>query len=174
MKGHFSRNSERTSGTSHKDNSPSKTDYKNKSQVKTVLLTERYHPPPPQNIIHSEPITTINFDKTKLYDTHPQQFGTGQQQIIFHIGFQSRLQVIKDDMNVGAPRTLALAATISRLMSASRTGTKLIVPIPALEHKTRFNGGNSSQFRPRGQISLRAPQSRFTIHETNRGSQSCV
>ena len=103
MKGHFSRNSERTSGTSHKDTSPSKTDYKNKSQVKTVLLTERYHPPP-QNIIHSEPTTTINFDKTTLYDTHPQQFGTGQQQIIFHIGFQSRLQVIKDNMNVGAPK----------------------------------------------------------------------
>ena len=72
------------------------------------------------------------------------------------------------------PNTRTLAVTTSLFMSARRMGTRLIVPIPALEVRTRLSRGCSSQFKPKGQISTRAPQSRFTIHETNRGSQSCV
>ena len=77
-------------------------------------------------------------------------------------------------MHISTPKTRTLAVITTLLMSASRKGTRLIVPSPALEVRAQLSRGNNSQFNPRGQISPTAPQSRLTIHVTSRPSQSCA
>ena len=136
------------------------------------FLTKRA---PCKKIKHNNSTTSMTYSIHKILTTPTRnRLGQDSNMSSFTKGFNRDCKWLRMTWTSVPPNTRTLAVTTSLFMSASRMGTRLIVPIPALEVRTRLSCGYSSQFKPKGQISTRAPQSRFTIHETKRGSQSCV